>query len=133
MILRLVRKELTENGIFSELLNENGRHICFVAEHAYDSLPKVPDGIWAVELGAHQLDHGGPQRLYCIQGIPGHEGICFHRGNYPQIDSDGCLLLGKEIVTANGVQMVTNSVEAFDSFMTLMAGISTFQLQVSTP
>jgi len=127
----LTRISCEADGIFSELHNPKGEHVCFVAEHAYNSLPKLPNGTWTVKLGMHQLDHGGPQELFCVQNVPGHEGICLHIGNAPQKDSDGCLLLGQSITMANGAKIVTASRFTFDQFMKSMAGIDEFQLIVS--
>ncbi|CAM6005996.1 unnamed protein product [Sphagnum balticum] len=123
--------ELIEHGIFSELMGESGKHLCYVAEHSYGGKPKLPNGTWTVKLGTHQLDHGGPQELYCVRDVPGHEGICLHRGNLPQVDSDGCLLLGEAIADSSAGREIVNSKAAFDSFMASMAGVTEFTLVVS--
>jgi len=128
--LELKRMELTAEGIFSTL-SMDGKLICWTAEHAYDSKPKLPNGTWVVKLGTHTLDHGGPKQLYCVQNVPEHSGICFHVGNSPQTDSDGCLLLGSNVVTVNGVRMVVSSQHEFDAFMALMSGVAQFTLVVS--
>jgi hypothetical protein len=131
-VLHLKRISKGPDGIFSELSNSNGVLICYTAEHAYqDNLPKLPDGTWTVQLGVHQLDHGGPQKLYCVQNVPNHSGICFHIGNTPQVDSDGCLLLGASITTVNGVKMVVNSAHELAVFMLRMDGVAAFTLVVS--
>lgn len=128
--LHLKRLECKPEGIFSELFDVDGSHICFVAEHAYDSLPKLPNGTWTVELGTHTLDHGGPQSLFCVQGVPGHSGICFHKGNFPQTDSDGCLLLGTAFGGAVSGKVVIHSEVAFDAFMKKMSMVTVFSLLV---
>ena len=125
--IRLERLSKGPDGVFSHLLNADGNVICCVAEHAYDGEPKLPDGTWTVRLGLHQLDHGGPQMLYAVEAVPGHSGICFHRGNDPQVDSDGCLLLGETVV---GYKVI-RSVAAFDSFMQMMNDEAEFTLVVS--
>lgn len=128
---KLKRTQITVNGIFSELFDDKDQHVCFTAEHAYGGLSKVPDGKYVVKLGTHQLDHGDPLLLYEITGVEGHQGICFHIGNAPQHDSDGCLLMGQTITTLNGVEIVTNSRFTFEEFMKRMAGVTEFMLEVS--
>lgn len=128
-VFTLLRLERGPNGVFSTL-SLDGQLVCYVAEHAYDSGPKLPNGDWTVELGIHTLDHGGPKQLYCVQNVPGHSGICFHIGNYPEHDSDGCLLLGQSITTLNNVKMVTNSDYTFQEFMKSLSGVQSFNLTV---
>ncbi len=124
--LILTRTDCGPDGIFSTLTDESGSVIAYTAEHAYDSFPKLPNGTFTVLLGTHTLDHGGPQQLFCVQGVEGHSGICFHKGNNPQIDSDGCILLG----AARSGNMVVKSEVTFDLFMKAMTGVDAFDLTV---
>ena len=64
--------------------------------------------------------------IFEVMNVPNCDYIEIHIGNYPQIDSDGCILLG----TAQEANMVTNSKIAFASFMENLNGIDTFQLTV---
>ncbi len=133
--LTLKRLECTATGIFSHLIDQNGGLICYVAEHAYNSLPKLPMGKFLVELGVHTLDHGGPQNLFCVQNVPGHQGICLHKGNAPGYDnvagdSDGCLLLGTSFGAAGNQQIVMHSEVAFEAFYKQMAMYTKFNLIV---
>ena len=82
-------------------------------------------------LGEHTLDHGGPQQLYCVQNVPGHSGLCIHKGNWPQIDSDGCILVGQSFVNTSTGQIVTNSEFTLNELMQKLAGIPEFTLIVS--
>jgi len=127
----LKRTAYTANGIFSELRDSSGRLIAVTLEHAYQQpdgsySPKLPPGSYLCQLGTHQLDHGGPKQLFAVMGVPEHEGICFHIGNYNH-DSDGCILLGEAL----GQNMILNSDEAFKSFMALQGGQQNFTLTVA--
>lgn len=138
MILTLQRLDYLSNGIFGTLSNEDSTLFLATAEHAYEvrpadatSLsttyaPKVPSGQYTCLLGQHQLAHGGPFQAYCLQDVPGCFGILLHVGNYPQADSEGCILLGM----ARSGYMVTLSQDAFKLFMTTLAGAQSFQLNV---
>ena len=122
MILNRISK--SPEGIFSLLIDEQG-NTYHCAEHAYNSLPKIPDGEFICIRGQHQL-HDGPIETFEITGVEGHTGILFHYGNNPQIDSDGCVLLG----TSQEGNTVINSRIAFKAFMTTLDGIDSFQLSV---
>jgi hypothetical protein len=129
--LNLKRIEVGSNGIFSEL-SEDGKIICYTAEHAYDSLPKVANGTYTVKLGFHQLETDpAPRKLYQIMNVVGHSNILLHNGNFPQKDSDGCLLLGASIADYQGQRIVTDSVTTLNNFMQLMEEIESFTLIIS--
>jgi hypothetical protein len=138
MILTLQRTDYLSVGIFGTLSNEDSTLFLATAEHAYPvqpadatSLsttysPKVPSGQYTCILGQHQLSRGVPFDAYCLQDVPGCTGILLHVGNYPQTDSEGCILLGLSRVGF----MIQRSQDAFKLFMTTMAG-QPFQLIIS--
>lgn len=119
----LKRTSCTPFGIFSDLISEEG-HRFVTAEHSYDGQPKLGVGTYTCSFGSHML-HSGPVQTYEVLGVPGHTGILFHVGNYPQNDSDGCLLLGRE----QQGQMILKSRDAWTEFLLLNAGVP-FELQV---
>lgn len=131
MTLRLIRREFREDGIFSELLNEKSKVLAQTAEHAYNSQPKLPFGTYTCRRGIHKLHDLKPFETFEICGVPGHTGVLFHIGNWPQIDSDGCCLLGGGIAPSSKGQMLTNSKATFEEFMQSMVGTDSFSLIVS--
>lgn len=136
MDLRLTRVEFRSDGVFSELKAVIAGEIEVVAhtvEHAYeDNKPKIPDGKYTCVRGQHQLEHGGPFITFMVSNVPGHSNILLHQGNWGQIDSDGCILLGEGIAQSSQGQMVTQSKFAFDNFMKLQEGVDSFQLIVES-
>ena len=142
MILYLKRYEYSSTGIFGTLENDDKTLFLSTLEHAFEVkenqvststayMPIVQPGQYTVVLGTHQLDHGGPKQLYCIQGVVdvkgnSHSGICFHIGNYNK-DTDACVLLGMARLN----DMITMSEKAFDLFMAYMKDVDSFQLIVS--
>jgi hypothetical protein len=73
--------------------------------------------------------------VYQILNVPNCTFIEIHRGNV-DADSDGCVLLGEQMVRGPGLtpnEMVTNSRITFENFMAFQDNAPTFPLLVSTP
>lgn len=139
MVLTLQRLDYLSNGIFGTLSNEDSSLFLATAEHSYPiqpadatSLsttyaPKVPIGQYNCVLGTHQLAKSPkPFDAYCLQDVPGATGILIHPGNYPQVDSEGCILIGLSRVGF----MIQMSQDAFKLFMNTLAGVKNFQLNI---
>jgi hypothetical protein len=129
MILTRTRK--CSEGVFGALSRDDGTHFCYTGEHAYPVgngfEPKIPTGKYLCVRGVHRLeDMIHAFEAFEITGVPGHSGLLFHSGNFPQEDSCGCVLLGNRI---DG-HMITNSRNTFNSFMALLNGINQFDLSV---
>lgn len=139
-LLQLTRLDYLNTGIFGTLIDPDTMFAVFVAEHAYPVAPdagssstswapKVPKGVYKCLRGHHQLP-GMPAAFetFELQNVPGHSGILFHSGNLPQIDSEGCLLLGLD---RQGDVAVLDSKEAFSLFMKNLEGLNEFTLEIS--
>jgi hypothetical protein len=133
MNLTLTRLQFREDGIFSRLDQEGGAPFCVTLEHSFGLKPKIPAGSYACVRGTHSLPDAvhfhGLFETFEITEVPGHTGLLFHPGNF-QSDSEGCVLLGEEIVAGRTGQMITNSDATFERFMALQEGVQTFQLTV---
>ena len=139
MKLVLRRRNYRLDGVFGELTDDLGNHICFTLERSYADLdakeglsPKVPPGNYKCVKGMHRLPSMTQDfETFEVMGVPGRWGILFHVGNYNE-DSDGCILLGEGLGNRlkNGV-MLTNSKKAFTKFMTLLKDVDTFELLVT--
>lgn len=141
----LTRTDFFEDGIFGNLYNDDKTLYLSTLEHAFPVIPDggsvgttwspiVQPGQYTCVLGAHQLDHGGPQSLYCIEGVVdakgnSHSGICFHKGNFNR-DTEACVLLGMGRLLGPKGDMITLSDQAFLLFMAYMNGVPSFQLTV---
>ncbi len=129
MTLTLQRLDYREDGIFSELLNEQGHVLVFTCEHSYNHRPKLYLGTFTCKRGTHQLHSGPPFETFEVTGVNGHSGILFHKGN-TQADSEGCILVG-DYYGHDGEQMaVFNSKVAFTELMKTLEGVATFTLEV---
>lgn len=137
MNLILTRTEATQDGIFSELTDENGTHVCVTLEHAYDSgegngsyAPKLKPGTYQCVRGQHRLAKMKlPFTTFEITGVPGHTNILFHVGNYND-DSEGCILLGKMTTYLENHKCITHSKDTFASFMDMQNKVDEFTLTV---
>jgi hypothetical protein len=137
MTLRRFRK--SPHGIFSDLIDDQGRKIDVTVTHAYELgdgtwEPKVPPGRYLCVRGSHSLDGKHWFDTFEITGVEGHKGILFHQGNVEE-ESKGCELLGGHVgsLLEHGTEeeAVLDSAEAFKNFMSLQTGVNSFWLNVT--
>jgi Family of unknown function (DUF5675) len=135
---KLWRKEYREDGIFGELVSEDGVHTFQTLEHAYKVMgeihpnsveyaPKIPEGPHRFVL-YKSPKHGMVVPLLDDILDPNDQDRKFelHIGNYNE-DSDGCILVGLGLGNrANGGKMLTSSKQAFDQIMKL--GVSEIEV-----
>ncbi len=139
-MIYLNRKEFSSEGIFGELIDENGKLLAVTLEHAFlqldgTYLPKIAAGVYTCLLGhSHHLDHMPPGAVftaYEFLNLPNFmgkpvNGCLFHIGN-KNADSDGCVLLGA--VVRN--EWIYSSGEAFAAFMLSQNGLANIQITVT--
>lgn len=132
MDLILKRIEKGPRGVFGCLLDENDDLVAVTAEHAYRQddgswEPKVPTGLYVCRLGTHRLSGMSENfETYEISGVSGHTNILFHVGNWPQKDSDGCVLIGH----SRDKGAIVQSRVTFEKFMRYQNGVDSFHLLV---
>ena len=131
MKFTLTHTKFCPDGIFGELKDGDGAHICYTLEHSYDNKPKLASGEYTCVRGQHRL-HGMTEDFstFEIKGIPDFDGkpvsgVLFHWGNYNK-DSEGCVLMGATETDT----MVTGSRNTFAEFMKSLEGIDSFELKV---
>jgi len=136
MDLTITRFKVGDTGCFGTMTEPDGTQVCVTAEHAYlqDSgdvwLPKVPAGTYLCSRGHFQLSHGPVFETFEVKDVPGHWGILIHKGNLPEVDSEGCFLLGDSLGSLNGQEDVANSADAFQRFMALQEGVNEFWVTI---
>lgn len=134
--MKLTRTDYLATGIFGLLTDRDNRLIFCTAEHAYpvtsDAVtasisyaPKVPAGTYTCK---RRLSPEFGYDLFWITDVPGATWIEIHIGNYPQVDSEGCVLLGLARV---GNTEIVKSRRAFDQFMDSLTGIDSFELEIA--
>lgn len=147
MDLKLKRFDYRPDGIFGELLDDNGTRICYTLEHAYAKstvingvegtryFPKMDAGTYTCNRGPHRLASNMKWfETFEIEKVPRHYDILFHKGNYND-DSAGCVLVGMSITDyehGDGRnKMLAGSKIAFERFLALQTGINSFTLTVT--
>lgn len=136
MNMTLRNTDYRDDGIYGELLDDQGAHFCYTLQHAYDSgngdgsySPKIPPGTYTCQRGQHQLAHmPAPFTTFEVLNVPGHTNILIHKGNYND-DSEGCILVGTTI-NKGDTWMITASAPVFNKFMQLQSNNDTFTLTV---
>jgi hypothetical protein len=63
-----------------------------------------------------------------LMGVPNRTYILFHVGNYPEKDSQGCLLVGDKLMA--GTPAVGSSKKAMTRFRKLLKDVETFGLKI---
>jgi len=136
MDLILKRNRFRQDGIFGELLKDNGDGFVVTLEHAYrdqnlNYSPKIPEGSYTCVRGMHRLDGMTEDfETFEITNVPGHTNILFHVGNFNN-DSSGCILLGSNVLKADAGWSIQSSRVAFTRFMELQEGVDKFTLIVA--
>jgi hypothetical protein len=130
MNLMLINKSFEADGVFGQLVIEDGQEIAVTLQHSYVAdggyVSKIPEGSYLCKRGKHQLagmTHSF--ETFEVEGVSGHTGILFHTGNSNE-DSEGCILLGEQ----RAGNVIENSRVAFERFMSIQAGIDEFTLTV---
>lgn len=130
LFFKLTRKQFREDGIFSELTDQDGKVVAQTLEHSYNNLPKITNGTHKCVRGPHRLHNMTEDFItFEVTGIVGHSDLLFHWGNYNK-DSDGCILMGETVAETNKIEMVTNSRATFAKFMASLDGVNEFELTV---
>lgn len=134
MNLTLTRKKFAADGVFGELVSDDGSFFAITLEHAYPQRKKykskIPPGEYKCVRGIHRLKDLVEFETFEVMGVPGCTGIIIHVGNYNE-DSEGCILVGSAYGNrANGGQMITSSKQKFTEFMNMQKGVDEFILKV---
>jgi hypothetical protein len=125
--LILARDLYREDGIFGDLIAEDGDLDLLTLEHSYGLLPKVPKGEYVCK---RTVWHKKGIPTFEITGVPDATRILFHTGNKEQ-DSEGCVLLGLARLEGNdGVMLVSSSKAAHKRFMEHFEGVDEFPLTI---
>jgi Family of unknown function (DUF5675) len=139
MDLILTRGDRRQDGIFSTLCATDPEYFsCVTLEHAFilpsaplNWMPAMPDGIYRCQRGTHRLKNLIPFITFEVMGVPGHTGILFHVGNFDR-DTEGCILLGRNVIKAPTGWWINQSRLTFNDFMGRQLGLDEFSLTVNS-
>lgn len=85
------------------------------------SVSCIPEGIYQLGLRSSPIVKriNGYEEGWEVQEVPNRQYIMFHSGNYAK-DSNGCILVGRNMLVHKDNIMVTHSQDAMDEWMELM-------------
>ena len=127
------------DGIFGQIVDDQGNVIAYTLEHAYPDgsggwVPKLARGqTYTCQRSQHRLEGmSAPFITFQVMDVPDFQGasvtnILIHWGNYDR-DSEGCILVGANEVFDGTEEMVTNSKVTWEKLMSLQDGVDQFQL-----
>lgn len=134
MNVRLVRTETSAEGTFGKLIVD-GRVLCVTGElpaQAGDPDVENERGTDCIPAGVYECQlRQSPKfgRVYEVRGVPDRSLILIHKGNFCgdkrqgySSDVEGCILLGMRTGILENQKVISQSREAFEKFMMLMAG-----------
>jgi len=124
--LEIRTERVAEDGCFSTLLWD-GMPFAVSAEHTFeDGRPVLGAGeYWCTR----DYYNKGGYETFEIQ-VKGHDRVLFHIGN-TEMDSRGCVLVGKSFGVLRGKGAVLDSKGGFAEFMALTSALPAFKMRVT--
>lgn len=131
MNMTLTRTKYLSDGIFGVLRSEDGQFQLDTIEHAYFDhgvwMPKIPAGTYICTR--RDSPHFGYE-VFQVMDVPNATYIEIHIAN-TENDVHGCIGVGEQLGTLNGLDAVLQSGMAFRDLMILQRGVHSFQLEVT--
>ena len=126
----------TPHGTWGELTGPNGFH-CVTMENPWLGNKRrescVPEGIYKMRLRQSTIVRRTSGGMYSegweICDVPGRDFIMVHPGNFVR-NTDGCLLVGRDMTIDGGQLMVTHSQATFQRFMAALAGPADHEIDI---
>jgi len=123
--VQVVRLEQTEQGALGSLLIDKSFY-CSTLE------PDVNDtNRFQIPIGKYLCKrfHGKKWKNTFEVIVPDHKYVLFHAGN-TEVDTEGCILLGRQPSYLKGKRAVLNSGFTFREFIRKMKGVDEFMLTI---
>ncbi len=135
MNMEMTRTKYLSDGIFGVIRSEDGQFQCDTIERAYFQsgltggtwAPKIPAGTYTCQR--RMSPHFGYE-VFEVMNVPNCTFIEIHIAN-TQNDLEGCIGLGEELGTLNGMDAVLQSGIAFKNFMMIHRDVNSFQITIT--
>lgn len=128
----LSRQPSAADGTLGELADSTGAHLCFTCELPWrDNTPDlscIPPGVYDC-IPHNSTDHPNTWEL---QDVPGRSAILIHSGNTEK-DSLGCIVVGSELGTLDGLPAVLNSKVTLKMLQATLPGNFTLEVRWAAP
>jgi hypothetical protein len=129
MTITLKRISANQDATFGVLIKENTPFAVTLERPWLDNTPNlscIPVGIYQCKRLVSP--HFG--RTYEVTGVYSREHILFHAGNTEK-DTQGCIIVAEEFGQINGKGAVLDSKKGFNEFLSIVQGVSEFELTIT--
>ena len=117
------------NGTLGVVLNDAGRPWMLTCERPWvnneHGLSSIPTGTYTCQR-INSPKHGN---VFQVMNVPNRDAILIHPGN-EELDSEGCILVGRSYGIVKNLPAVLNSKDAFAEFMSYFDGEDSFTLRI---
>lgn len=129
MKVNIIRIHSSKSGTLGVLL-VNGMPIGVTGEQDWENNKRnvscIPPGSYL----CHRVNTPRHGDTFEVQGVPGRSAILFHKGNLPLEHSQGCILVAEQFGYLGGEPAVLASAKGYGEFMSAMAEVNTFVLNI---
>jgi hypothetical protein len=117
-------------GTLGVLLNDEGKPWMLTCERPWENnqhdVSCIPVGVYTCQR-ITSPKHG---IVFQVTNVPNRDAILIHPGN-TELDSEGCILLGRQFGVVQNLPAVLNSQDAFKEFMSYFNGENSFTLKIT--
>ena len=134
----IIRVSSQPYGVFGVMIEgsrpEGGQAFALTAERPWKqnkiNISCIPPGTYT----AYLRKRSNGVLAYELRAVPGRSGILLHKGNIPQKDSKGCILVGEKFDVYSEAQVVLGlSGEGFGEFMARAGGNKEILITILDP
>jgi len=108
----------------------NGKPFALTAELPWRDNERNLSCIPSEVYDCKRIDSPKFGNTFKIMNVENRTNILFHKGNVPEDDSDGCILIGQKFGHLTGDMAVLSSAKGFGDFMELTESVSSFELTI---
>jgi len=131
MHLKIKRIFMGDKATFGVLLDTYDVPFALTGERAWlgnaSGVSCIPAGNYT--CSRIQSPHFG--NVFEVSNVPNREHILFHKGNIPEHDSHGCILVGEQFGYLSGKPAVLASGKGFSEFMHMLSSVDSFALSIT--
>jgi len=130
--MKITLKRISHVGeaTFGVLLDSNNEPFAVTGERAWvDNASNVS----CIPVGEYEcIKHISPKHGHVVKilGVPNRSNILFHKGNIPEHDSLGCILVGEQFGILSSERAVLSSRAGFTEFMKITPDKEPFTLEI---
>ena len=130
MCLTIKRVASLAHGMFGVLIDKRGVPFAITAERPWmgnaRSISCIPTGDYICK----RVQSPKFGNTFEVTNVPDRSHILFHKGNIPEKDSHGCILIGEQFGSLSGSTAVLSSKAGYTEFMKMLDTHDMFTLTI---